>query len=450
MTRKHLLATLGLLMFLSLLVLAGLQEQQEEWQLYGNEVVNLSLPGGTVERCLTCHQGIEEISTSHPIETFGCVSCHGGDGQALDKERAHEGLLGGRNPGALTAAGEACGQEGCHINTSNLYRSPVETVPLIPMATKAGEITELAYTYGWQKDLLSRYGVFEVTGYNGQDKEQLEERDLASDKLELFSPSNNPLQQKLSENCLADCHLNTGAGEIETAQHLAGCAACHTPYRSGGTYQGEDPTINRAEPGHAPEHKLTIAIPYTQCNACHNQGIHSISKIEFLPREDIPVGAITDPNADKNQAYYIPGAQYALCEVELDCIDCHTHNEVMGDGHLTGNKKAAQTIACYDCHGTIDETAKTVEVDSETDNAIWASHYFHDNFPEVKVGDQLAVTDEDEAYVNVRMEGSRMVLYSKVSDKEYTVPQVKGSGCDQLVDEQAGEDCHRCHDVSNN
>ena len=53
---------------------------------------------GRVDRCTTCHQGVEwkglenapnpfrshpqEILKSHPIDQFGCSSCHGGQGYA--------------------------------------------------------------------------------------------------------------------------------------------------------------------------------------------------------------------------------------------------------------------------------------------------------------------------------------------------------------------------------
>ncbi|HJZ13090.1 MAG TPA: c-type cytochrome, partial [Acidobacteriota bacterium] len=58
-----------------------------------------------VDRCITCHQGIQwkglegvenphkshprEILVSHPIERFGCTSCHGGQGYAADMQSAH-------------------------------------------------------------------------------------------------------------------------------------------------------------------------------------------------------------------------------------------------------------------------------------------------------------------------------------------------------------------------
>lgn len=58
-----------------------------------------------VDRCTTCHMGIEwiglegapnpfkshpkEILEKHPISKFGCSSCHGGQGYAVDTEAAH-------------------------------------------------------------------------------------------------------------------------------------------------------------------------------------------------------------------------------------------------------------------------------------------------------------------------------------------------------------------------
>src|SRR5262249_2094356 len=60
---------------------------------------------GRVDRCTTCHQGIEweglenlhtpfksppqEILRSHPLNQFGCTSCHGGQGYATDSQAAH-------------------------------------------------------------------------------------------------------------------------------------------------------------------------------------------------------------------------------------------------------------------------------------------------------------------------------------------------------------------------
>ncbi len=59
-----------------------------------------------VDRCVTCHQGINwkglerveqpwathpnrKLLQDHPIENYGCTTCHGGQGYALDYEGAH-------------------------------------------------------------------------------------------------------------------------------------------------------------------------------------------------------------------------------------------------------------------------------------------------------------------------------------------------------------------------
>ncbi|MCI0616977.1 c-type cytochrome [bacterium] len=69
---------------------------------------------GEVDRCTTCHQGIQwkglenveepyrshpkEILKNHPIEKFGCVACHGGQGYATDMEAAHGTVEHWENP----------------------------------------------------------------------------------------------------------------------------------------------------------------------------------------------------------------------------------------------------------------------------------------------------------------------------------------------------------------
>lgn len=57
---------------------------------------------GQSEYCLTCHAQLSEISASHPIKTFGCVICHGGERLALNAHLAHSTMRGGANPSDLS------------------------------------------------------------------------------------------------------------------------------------------------------------------------------------------------------------------------------------------------------------------------------------------------------------------------------------------------------------
>ncbi|MFZ8847542.1 MAG: c-type cytochrome [Candidatus Hydrothermia bacterium] len=76
------------------------------------QIWNMDIMGPNVaDRCITCHMGVEikglegedvpvvfrthpnpdGIMDKHPIEKFGCTSCHGGQGPALTTKQAHAG-----------------------------------------------------------------------------------------------------------------------------------------------------------------------------------------------------------------------------------------------------------------------------------------------------------------------------------------------------------------------
>ena len=79
---------------------------QKEWASnLRTEIRQLQLNGHTsVERCVTCHLGYDNpvfqnfaaplrthsaLLKSHPVERFGCVACHGGEGRAVTTLEAH-------------------------------------------------------------------------------------------------------------------------------------------------------------------------------------------------------------------------------------------------------------------------------------------------------------------------------------------------------------------------
>jgi hypothetical protein len=109
---------------------------------------------GRPERCLTCHQGIAQISASHPVEAMGCVVCHGGQGMALTEDEAHRGLL-GRNPSELSTARASCGGSDkvtgrCHAGREESAANVVERVERTIMTTMTGVITSLRAAWGAQ------------------------------------------------------------------------------------------------------------------------------------------------------------------------------------------------------------------------------------------------------------------------------------------------------------
>ncbi len=370
---------------------------------------------GQPERCLSCHQGIEPISASHPTEDFGCVSCHGGARLATTADQAHAGMV--RNPAALEHAGQYCGS--CHARQ-------MVTVPRSIQATYAGAIAHVRRAFGLQADDVARYGVVAIDHLQA---------------LEVTAHDPLPLQQ-FATNCL-NCHLHAEAIPADYFYRSEGCASCHVLYASDGLYRGGDPTIPRDEPGHALRHEFTIAIPYTQCNHCHNRGNYDLRTMTFLERDDMPPPESLTAQQRRLHDYYQPIGQFTLCEWELDCIDCHTAREVMGDAQIHDNRAAAQYIQCRTCHGTLDSPPQARVIESQEDLDLLRASL--NPYIELELGDTVIATEQGEAFWHVRREGEAWVLTGKASGARYQVPLVQGSGCQQQPDQQASHYCHECH-----
>ena len=119
---------------------------------------------GQTEYCLTCHQGIEQISAAHPTSVLGCVRCHGGEPLALDKTLAHSTLRGGANPSDLAVVQQNCGGAACHSGTAADQNDHIARVMTSVQATYAGAIANVYYAFGAQPDLATRFGIFAVAG----------------------------------------------------------------------------------------------------------------------------------------------------------------------------------------------------------------------------------------------------------------------------------------------
>src|SRR5512143_1696755 len=117
---------------------------------------------GQPEYCLTCHADLREISASHPVKVFGCVSCHGGERLALNADLAHSTMRGGANPSDLAVAEQSCGGSECHYGTAAEGRDHLQRVMMSVQSTYAGAIANMLYTFGKQPDLRARFGVHAV------------------------------------------------------------------------------------------------------------------------------------------------------------------------------------------------------------------------------------------------------------------------------------------------
>jgi hypothetical protein len=371
---------------------------------------------GQPEYCLSCHADLPEISLSHSIDSMGCVSCHGGDPLALDADLAHSTMRGGRNPSDFSVVEASCGGSGCHSGSAEDGRDHIHRVLTSVQATYAGAIATVRFAFGGQSDQLAHQGVFAI-----QDPETA--TGLA--ELTAFDPTKetSPAIQTFAANCL-NCHLSAEPLPGLEYARLTGCAACHTLTAGADLKQ--------------PLHQLTTAIPYTQCNTCHNRGNYSMRDLKFNPRTDAPTDRLHD--------YYQPIAQFTKCEYELDCVDCHTNGEVMGDGDLYNYQKEIQYVQCKTCHGTLAGPPLTRTITDPNDIALRLA--FLNPVNDLQAGDTIVVTEKGEPIWNMRqLPDGTFELIGKVTKARYTVPLVAGSTCPQKPDEQESRFCHECHAV---
>jgi len=227
--------------------------------------------------------------------------------------------------------------------------------------------------------------------------------------------------QKFGAECLT-CHLEALPPQGSDYARETGCAACHTPQSEWG----------------GDVHRLTTAIPYAQCNTCHNRGNYDLGRMSFLPREDEPLRRIDD--------YYQPIAQFTQCEYTLDCIDCHTRAESMGDGDIYPDQAAMEYVQCKTCHGTLTELPLTKTLEDADDLAFRLAQL--NPVVDLQLGDTILVTERGEPLWNIRPVGEGVYeLVGKVTRQKFTFRAVKGSGCQQNPAEQESRYCHECHAV---
>jgi hypothetical protein len=371
---------------------------------------------GEPEYCLTCHQGLRQISPSHPVATYGCVICHGGQALAVDADQAHSTMRGGRNPSDLSVVQASCGGSNCHSGTTADLKDHIQRVTTSVQATYSGAIATVLYAFGTQPDSFAHQAVFAVQ--DPQTKSGIT-------ALSAFDPSTttSPAIQSFATNCLY-CHISAEPLPKPAFARLTGCAACHT--LTAGTDLKQ--TL----------HQLTTAIPYTQCNTCHNRGNYSMRDLQFHERTDAP--------QDRLHNYYQPIGQCTLCEYELDCVDCHTNGEAMGNGDLHNNQAEVQYVQCQTCHGTQAGPPLTKTITDPNDLALRLASL--NPVLDLKLGDTIVVTTQGEPLWNLRqLKDGTFEMVAKTTGVRYPVPLVAGSACKQKADEQASQYCHACHAV---
>ena len=442
-----------------------------------------------VERCLTCHDGIANVSPSHPPE-FGCSVCHGGEPESVDKDQAHATLIydpaagtGKRNPSNLSVVERSCGQLYCHAGHTDEDRNHVNRVKKSMMNTMAGVISGFRYQWAGQSRKTARYGTLDVADTDGS----IPKNQGALEKLEklpffssatipesilnqrtLVPVSQHPADHLLRKKCF-QCHLDSPPAKGKYRSQ--GCASCHFEYSASGLYEGNDPTVSRTEPGHARFHKIRAIPARATCVQCHRAfALQSIGTEpheeldipeEIKPTDQVEVPATVDaPEAIQNTIFekpvvdaaenfsLFPGKGKAMKDVHtargMDCTDCHTQFDIMGDGNLYSKQHEAVEVRCETCHGDSLAYPSISQITEPGDPAIRISKHYKGGAN--KVEDWMAVSAHSRKMSNVKVQDGLIVAIGKQTGKVHEVPLVKDYlDAHSIPQHQSRLECSACH-----
>lgn len=354
-------------------------------------------PSAADTGCLACHHGIEPIRDPNSEmmqqiralgirrgDPAGCVVCHGGDPEAETAEAAHRGPKFYPDPGSPWVNEHTCGR--CHDDHVRTQWNGL-------MMTEAGKIQGTAWAFGlmdnydhiWGNyaaenpdDPNERYGTPAYRSYMTRLK-QLQPgvfpdalRPLPPAPTDLAALHDHPEQAAFTyqRNQCQRCHLAVRGRQTRGDYRGMGCSSCHIPYSNEGYYEGRDPTIPHDQPGHMLVHQIQATrdaavsvhgqrytgIPVETCTTCHDRG-----KRIGVSYQGLMESAYTSPFTEGgggqlplHTKHYIAMQEDIHYQKGMLCQDCHSSNDVHGDGFLECANLAQVEIECSDCHGTPD------------------------------------------------------------------------------------------------
>jgi len=353
--------------------------------------------------CIQCHKGIEhirdpkskmmreilDIAKKAGVEGNDCVVCHGGNPDEYNQTKAHSGTLkyflshkGPKefypSPTSQWVNINTCGM--CHIEQVNAQWSSL-------MNTEAGKIHGALWGFGAKEGYqhyMSNYDLNNTHKRLGTKTYQEYMKALSQKESQAFpkkmqtipkAPTANEVEKDpslavytyLRQECLR-CHTG-GKGRSRRGDYRGmGCASCHIPYSNEGFYEGNDSSIPHNQRGHLLTHQIQSSrkvkvnihginysgIPVETCTTCHNRGkrigvsYQGLMETEYKSTFDNE----GNPQPKLHTKRYLHLTEDIHYSKGMLCQDCHTSNDMHGDGFMVGANLGAVEIECQDCHGT--------------------------------------------------------------------------------------------------
>ncbi|MDY6839652.1 MAG: selenite/tellurite reduction operon c-type cytochrome ExtM [Thermodesulfobacteriota bacterium] len=375
--------------------------------------------GNVGSTCVSCHKGLEQASAAHT----SCVACHGGNPKEENKEASHRSMFGPKNPADPRFWDQTCGS--CHPYQLARMKGNL-------MYTNSGMIRNIQAT--WEGADGESYGTHPEALF-----------DAAGNPLTINSVAElDNMAGELYRKFCSLCHVGIESNRSYSANHGSGCAACHFPYNNRATYEGNDSTVKGKQP-YSADHGL-VALPDNQvCFRCHNrsgrialsyQGLNDGNNA-MVPTSDGMPGPMLI-SGWRNVIHISADIHYAK---GMDCIDCHTSREVMGDGYAYENMYRQTEISCEDCHGSATERPEAEPITGENEEAVRESKSYQ---RQMRPGMKMVLTAKGRKYANVFYEDKKVVVLGKRSGQIHESKVITGTAEHSIRGHERME-CYGCH-----
>ena len=275
---------------------------------------------GQYESCLFCHTDVKGFTQAHRPQVVGCYSCHGGNPFSTDKKQAHKGMK--LIPGNLADASQSCGTAQCHPDITRRVQTGL-------MATLSGMISVDRFVF--------------------------DEQTSPDSLTDIHHLKNSAADEHLKNLCVR-CHLGnpkTALGPITERSRGGGCLACHLNDNAGAytAWKGQD---SKQAASYLKVHPaISLQVSDNHCFGCHSRSGRIATNYEGWHETPLSISRMPDT------VHYrlVEGSRVFVKEKEdihhrkgMECIDCHTSFELMGDGNRYHHEEEQEDVQCTDCH----------------------------------------------------------------------------------------------------